>query len=643
MMQLVNRILGALVSAMLAMTACTSSMAADAGDTKALEAFVDGVVPTLMKNSNSPSGTLAIVQGGRLVFAKGYGYQDIDRQIPVDPRRTLFRPGSVSKLFTWVAVMQLVEQGKLSLDEDVNTYLQGFKIRDTFAQPITLRHIMTHTTGFEDGSLGFFILEDPARVIPLRDAMERYQPRRVNPPGVQTAYSNYATALAGHIVATVSGLPFNEYVARNIFDVLQMQRSTFAEPLPPHLAEDMAVGYMAAQGRYQKGFFEILSRFGPAGSLSSTSTDMMKFALAIMRGGEFEGRRILRAATVQQMLTRAFSHDERLMGMALGFYERELNGHRLLGHAGAMLFFHSDFVIDPQHDLAIFTSFGAAGGAVVNATFLRAFYDHFYPAAPQPEPTAIADSAARAEAFAGTYLPWRASFSKFEKARRLIGDGLRVTTTPDHALILTNESGSKRYVEIDRNLFREVDPNFTLGVLGSPRQIAFQESVDGEITGLVLDGRPFASNYKASFYQTGGFSRTLVKVTMLIFVMVAAAAFLRRDRYPNATMADKRARRMELFSAGVNIAVLAFGVVVMSRIGANPFGQLPWTFRVFVWLPLLVVIAALLMLLQTMLVWRHGLLASPWERARYSVITICSVAMCWFYMYWNLIGPQYFD
>src|SRR5690606_12962398 len=151
--------------------------------------------------------------------------QDVDRRIPVDPHRTLFRPGSVSKLFTWVAVMQLVEQGKLSLDEDVNTYLKGFRIRDTFKEPITLRHIMTHTAGFEDGNLGFMILQDPRRMISLRESMKRFQPKRVNPPGAQAAYSNYATALAGLIVEIVSGQPFNDYIARNIFDVLQMTRS----------------------------------------------------------------------------------------------------------------------------------------------------------------------------------------------------------------------------------------------------------------------------------------------------------------------------------------------------------------------------------------------------------------------------------
>lgn len=642
MRQLVRVIVGVLACAVLA-TPASASLPADAGDTSALEAFVDSVVPTLMKNHNSPSGTVAIVKAGQLVLAKGYGYRDIERRLPVDPYRTLFRPGSVSKLFTWVAVMQLVEQGKLSLDEDVNTYLKNFQIRRTFEQPITLRHIMTHTAGFEDGSLGFLILQDQARVIPLGDAMERYQPRRVNPPGVQTAYSNYATALAGHIVATVSGVPFNEYIERNIFDVLGMRSATFVEPLPPHLAENMAVGYVAAQGRYQPGFFEVLARFGPAGSLSATSTDMMKFALAIMRGGELDGRRILQAATVEQMLTRAFSHDDRLMGMALGFYERELNGYRLVGHAGAMLFFHSDFVIDPQHDLAIFTSFGAAGGAVVNATFLPAFYDHFYPAAAQPTPVPTADFATRASMFEGTYQPWRASFSKFEKARRLGGSGLRVTASPDQGLILTNESGSKRYVEVERNLFRELEPNFTLGVLGTPRQVAFQEGADGEIEGLVLDGRPFASSYKASWYETGRFSTTLVKIAMFVFAILLVGAFFQRERYRLAPAADRRARRVALFSAGVNIVVLTFGAVVMSRMGANPFAQVPLTFRVFVWLPLLVMLAAALMLFQTTLVWKQGLLTGWWERAGYSATAVCSVAMCWFYVYWNLIGPQYFD
>lgn len=194
----------------------------DLDNPKVTEAFVDGLVLPLMKNNNSPSGTVAIVKGGKLIFAKGYGFQDVAKQIPVVANQTLFRPGSVSKLFTWVAVMQMVEQGKLDLDADINSYLKTFQIKNTFpGKSITMRHIMTHTSGFEDGALGYLIINDPARIMPLADAMARYQPERVNPPGVQTAYSNYATSVAGLIVANLSGLAFADYIKKNIFDIFE--------------------------------------------------------------------------------------------------------------------------------------------------------------------------------------------------------------------------------------------------------------------------------------------------------------------------------------------------------------------------------------------------------------------------------------
>lgn len=611
----------------------------DPGDPATLEAFADGVITPLMKNHNSPSGTLAVVKDGRLVLARGYGFQDISQRVRVDPHRTLFRAGSVSKLFTWVAVMQLVERGKLNLDEDINTYLREFQIEATFSEPITLRHIMTHTTGFEDGRVGYLVVDNVKRVVALAEAMQRYQPERVNPPGTQASYSNYATALAGHIVATVAGVDYNEYVRRNIFDVLQMDRSTFEEPLPQHLAADMATGYVAAQGRYQPGYFELISGFGPAGALSTTSTDMVRFAQAILNGGELDGRRVLQAATVEQMLTRAFTHDERLMGMGLGFYEKDINGVRVLGHAGAMPFFHSDLVIDREHNLAFFTSFGSFGGAVVNATFSQAFYDHYYPAAAEAAPVPPADFADRAGRFAGTYLPWRASFTKFEKARELSSNGLRVVPMPDRTLLLITDTGSKRYVEIGSNLFREQDPNIVYTVAASrPRLMAFQENANGEIAGLVLDGRPYTSSYKAAFYQTSRFSRTLVAAAALVFACVLLGAAYRPA---GTTPADRRARRVALGCAAVNIAVLLFSFLILSRVFANEYAELATAFRLSLWAPLLVPVSALLMVWQASLVWRHRLLTGAWERVRFSGVTLSCIGMCWFYWHWHLIGPQY--
>ncbi|HKX55730.1 MAG TPA: serine hydrolase domain-containing protein, partial [Xanthomonadales bacterium] len=176
---------------------CTTTSVAstlDVTDPAVVEAFVDGVVKPTMKENHSPSGVVMVMKDGQVVFAKGYGYIDVEQRIPVDPVTSLFRPGSISKLFTWVSVMQLVEQGKLDLDADVNQYLETFKIEDTFpGQPITLRHIMTHTPGFEDGGLGYLITNDESRIMPLAESLAKYQPDRINPPGTHTSYSNYGT------------------------------------------------------------------------------------------------------------------------------------------------------------------------------------------------------------------------------------------------------------------------------------------------------------------------------------------------------------------------------------------------------------------------------------------------------------------
>jgi hypothetical protein len=128
-----------------------------------------------------------------------------------------------------------------------------------------------------------------------------------------------------------------------------------------------------------------------------------------------------------------------------------------------------------------------------------------------------------------------------------------------------------------------------------------------------------------------------------MFALILLEALYRRATYKNSTAADRRARRVALYAAAVNIVVLILGTLVMSRLGANPFGQLSVTFRAFVWLPFLVVIATVYLLYQATLIWKRGLLDGWWERARYSAVAVCSVAMCWFYAYWHLIGPQYLD
>ena len=203
-------------------------------------------------------------------------------------QKTLFRPGSVSKLFVWTAVMQLAEQGKLDLDRDINEYLD-FKIPEAFGQPITLKNIMTHTAGFEEQVKDLFALGKPSPN--LGEYVKTHVPQRIFAPGTTPAYSNYATTLAGYIVERMSGQSFDDYVEQNIFKPLGMIRSTFRQPLPPELAPLMSNGYLLASDEAKP--FESIGPF-PAGSMSSSAVDMSKFMLAHLQEGRLGEAQILR-------------------------------------------------------------------------------------------------------------------------------------------------------------------------------------------------------------------------------------------------------------------------------------------------------------------------------------------------------------
>ncbi|WP_376696782.1 serine hydrolase domain-containing protein [Wenzhouxiangella sp. EGI_FJ10305] len=608
-------------------------------DTAALEAFIDGVVEPLMKNNNSPSGTVAIARDGELIFAKGYGFEDIEAQKPVDPETTLFRPGSVSKLAAWVAVMQLVEQGELDLDTDVNEYLEEVEIPATFEEPITLRHIMTHTAGFEDGGMGYLIIEDPEKAVPLKEAMQRYRQERVNPPGAQSAYSNYATALAGLIVANVSGQPFNDYIAEHIFEPLGMDTATFEEPLPERLEDDMAVSYAFEAGGYKEKPFEIVKSFGPAGGQSASATDMVRFAQAILNGGSLDGAQILRPETVEEMLSLQFTHDDRLMGMALGWYETDMEGTRVLGHGGDTRWFHSYLGVDETHNLAFFASFGGSGGSAVRSALFPALYEQYFPREEAP-PEPPEDFAERAGRYAGDYGFWRTNFSKIEKALRM-SSVVKVTPGPDNTLVVGFAGNAKRYAEVGDNLFRALHQDVTIVAGLAPRLIAFQENDDGEVTGFVMDGLPFMSLRKLAPWETPTLNYALLGFAMLVFLAVLLRRFFQRATIRQWPASDRSAYRAAVLASAANWLVIISGVIVLSVLGDSMFSEISTLFKVWLVTPILAVIACLWLLFKLLVVWMNSLLAGFWARLRYTVVALCGLFVIWFYWFWNILGFQY--
>src|SRR5271170_4953954 len=252
-----------------------------------LQAFFDGIIPMQLERSDIAGASVLVIKDGSVLLQKGYGYADEKAKKPVDPNTTIFRLASISKLFTWVSVMQLQEQGKLDIDTDVNRYLD-FEIKPAFGKPITLRNLMTHTGGFEEENRDI-IITDPKWAISLRDFEIQNQPKRLFPPGIIPGYSNYGVGLASYIVQRVSGEPFEQYVEEHIFSPLGMTHSTFYQPPPKGFAATPSEGYRDSTEKPPVGF-EVFNPVG-AGGLSSTASDMGRFGMALLNGGELDGPR----------------------------------------------------------------------------------------------------------------------------------------------------------------------------------------------------------------------------------------------------------------------------------------------------------------------------------------------------------------
>src|SRR5881275_2541242 len=320
------------------------------------DTFLDALIPSQLRNRNIAGAVVSVVKDGQVLFQKGYGYADFEAKQPVLPDQTLFRPGSISKLFTATAVMQLVEQGKLDLDRDVSGYLD-FAIPKTYPEPVTLRQLLTHTAGFEDTLKNLFVAHESDLKL-LRAYLVNQMPARIFPPGKVPSYSNYGFTLAGYIVERVSDEKFDRYITNHILKPLGMNNSTFDQPLPPQLAPQMSKAYLSASKKPRD--FEWVQA-APAGALTTTASDMTRFMLAFLQDGAVDGVSILKPETVRQMETRQFEFDPMLTGLGITFMEYLIDPVRIIAHGGDTLWFHSDMVLVPEAHLGYFISYNSAG------------------------------------------------------------------------------------------------------------------------------------------------------------------------------------------------------------------------------------------------------------------------------------------
>ncbi|MCW8196006.1 beta-lactamase family protein [Proteobacteria bacterium 005FR1] len=604
-------------------------------DLEGFETYLDGVMTAQFNDWKLAGMTFALVRDGKLALSKGYGLASVESGRPVDPATTLFRPGSVSKLFTWTAVMQLVEQGKIDLDAPVSKYVHQFDLPEAFGAPLTMTHILTHSPGLEDGGLGFLFQDEAGDLVPLEESLAAHIPTQVREPGSYSAYSNWATALAGLVVANVSGMSFEDYVRTNILEPIDMRYASFEEPLPENLAEHMAQGYTSRYGGIVPLGFEFIGNFGPAGSLSASAEAMANFIIAHVNEGAYQETRILEPDTVKLMHSRLFGHDPRVAGMAHGFYEIFLNGERFVGHGGDTIAFHSLLLIHPETGFGFFLSFNTPEGARARAAVAAAIIDWFFPETrgvlPAEPAEVLAGSQERIAKVVGAYRLNRRSFTQLEGVSALAAD---VTVAPagDGQITVPSATGGALFNEVEPWVFRQ-----------QLRQdkLVFETDDEGNVTHAFIDASPVMVLDKLTFWEMASTHQLIMVLALLAALFVLINAIRNHGKISVGGGAKWARRSLILASASFIAFALGIGfVIAAAQVEQIIFDFPPPGTAVVLALALLGSLFTLGSLAGLIPVWRSGD-CNAWQRIRYSYVTGIFMLLVLVLAYWNLLGWNY--
>jgi len=527
-----------------------------------LDAWLDGLLPYALKNGDIAGGVVSVVKDGNVLLQKGYGFADVGKHVPMDAAATLTRVGSTSKLFTWTAVMQLVEAGKLDLNRDVNDYLD-FKIPTAAGKPITLLDLMNHRAGFEEG-LKDILATDPRNLQSTETYLKRHPRPLLFPPGSVPAYSNYGAALAGYIVERVSGEPFERYIEHHIFAPLGMSNSTFEQPLPERFKGHVALGYRTAST--PPAPYELVVT-APAGSMATTAADMTRFMIAHIENGRLGDVQMLSAETARLMHSPSESALRGFSTMAHGFFYESRNGRIVIGHGGDTVFFHTELDLLPDQHVGVFYSFNSRGRDQAVYGLRKALWDGFveryFPnTSPAADPATVATASSDAQQIAGRY----------QSSRRIEHGFLSVFYLLQQSVISAHADGTiaaPRSAEGGEDTLHEVAPNLWQEV-GGTRQLALQQI--GGVKTVVDSEDPISVLQAVPLAQSAPLNLTILLSALVILVVTVLAWpiswLVRRSRgkQSNDSTVVRRLRLLTRAAAVVDLLYLAAWMLLLQPV-----------------------------------------------------------------------------
>ncbi|MED1664914.1 serine hydrolase [Brevibacillus laterosporus] len=358
-------------------TPAASATPAGPIDPKEVEAFADKYFGESLQKFNVPGAMFVVVTNGKVVLSKGYGFADKENKIPVD-QTTVFRIGSISKTFTVAAVMQLVDQGKIKLHQDVQGYLGEVKIPNKTGKPLTMDHLLTHTSGFDfpyekdmDASPDF-LRKDTS----IKDFLLDRMPNVVLTPGEAYQYDDFAYALAGYAVQNVTGMPFHQYMKEKMFKPLGMNSSHFL--VTPELASRLATAYDPNGDPYPD--YGIYPTDMPQGGMLSTGKDMATFMTMLLQKGKFGGKQIISEKSTQLMNTYEVKAHPTIPIATYGFeglLNELANDQHVVGKGGNIPGFATWTWLLPEQNTGIFVVYN--NDSELRLDLFHTFMDHYYP------------------------------------------------------------------------------------------------------------------------------------------------------------------------------------------------------------------------------------------------------------------------
>ena len=381
-----------------------------------IESFLDSTILSEIDKLHIPGAVVTIVKHGNIVYNKGYGFADIESKRAVNEEKSIFRMASISKPFTAIAIMKLVEEGKLKLHEDIRPLISD-RYEFDWKYPLTIHHILTHTTGLDYSSIGSHKtdgeISDSKNKIKMLDQGHK--------PGDHFGYSNVAFGLLGYLIEKESGLPYHQYMKENILDPLKMFNSTFNTTLPLTSKAHKAETYYWSNGKNHKQPRQHLG-VPAASSLESTGTDMAKFMQAVLKPSTFEELGIISAESFQKMTSPQLPEVTN-NSIGYSFFLGSNKNNPSIYHSGGVRGFLSIYSIFPSENLGIFIAQNNRKGAEYFAWSLNSkLYEKLLPNS-KADLSWVKNQDERTidmSKFGGTYRQPFQRNSTFEKGERLL-------------------------------------------------------------------------------------------------------------------------------------------------------------------------------------------------------------------------------